>query len=160
MSPTPSERVSEAGHNVAAMQHPHPWQRLQELAHIKLEWHTGGKRGWCRHSTQKISLREDLSQADRRSALLHEIEHLVGGPAIRGYVDQDEQAVRARAARWLIPFENLAEAMVWAGDEYELAEELWVDVFTVRERLNGLTAGESAELERLMLAAELTYPRR
>lgn len=140
------------------MHHPHPWRRLRGLAHIKLEWHTGGKRGRCRHSTQTISLRDDLGQADRRSALLHEIEHLAGGPAVRGYVGQDERQVSQRAARWLIPFDNLARAMVWANDDYELAEELWVDVFTVRARLDGLDAAESAELERRMRAAERTFP--
>lgn len=140
------------------MQHPHPWRRLRELAHVTLVWHSGGIRGWCRHSTQQISLRDDLTQADRRSALLHEIEHLAGGPAIRGYVEQDERATSQRAARWLIPFENLAEAIVWAGDDYELAEELWVDVHTVRERLSGLSAEESAELSRRMVAAERTFP--
>lgn len=98
-----------------------------------------------------------MTQAERRSALAHEISHLVSGPAIVGYVEQDERLVTARAARWLIPMDCLVEAMLWANDDYELADELWVDVFTVRARLASLTAAESAELERRMLAAERAF---
>lgn len=139
------------------MAHPHPWRRLRELAHITLEWHVGGRKGRSKHSTQTISLRENLSQAERRSALAHEIEHLEGGPAIVGYVRQDERVVTTRAACWLIPFENLAQAIVWANDERELADELWVDVTTVRARLAALTNTESIELERRMLSAERSF---
>lgn len=137
---------------------PHPWRRLRELAHITLKWHDGGPRGRCRHSTQEISLRRDLNQAERRSALAHELEHLVGGPAIVGFVDHDEALVTDRAARYLIPFDALSRALVWANDDHELAEALWVDVYTVRARLAGLTDLETAMLEVGMIAAERAFP--
>ncbi len=129
------------------------------LPHITLRWHDGGPMGKCRHSTQEVSLRRGLTQAERRATLAHELEHLAKGPAIVGFTDQDELDVRQRAARWLIPFHRLADALVWAGDDYELADELWVDVHTVRTRLETLTAKECAHLADLMAAAELTFPR-
>lgn len=115
--------------------------------------------GRCKHSAQEVYLREGMTQAERRAALLHELEHLAAGPAVRGFERADEMATRERAARWLIPFPILARALVWAGDEGELAAELWVDVHTVRTRLATLTAEESAELTRLMEEAELCFPR-
>lgn len=143
---------------VAVVSLPHPWRRLRELAHVTLVWHDHGPMGKCKHSTQEISLRRDLTQAERRAALLHELEHLDHGPAVVGYVDQDEMATRERAARWLIPIENLVAALVWANDDYELAEELWVDLGTVRTRLNTLTAAESDVLTIAIDAAERTFP--
>lgn len=142
------------------MHAPHPWRRLREASHITLHWFAGpGPFGWCRHSTQEIYLRDDLTQAERRATLLHELEHLAVGPAVRGFEGQDEQQTRERSARWLIPFQTLAEAMVWAGDDHELAEELWVDVETVRTRLATLTSAETRLLNERLDAAELAYPR-
>lgn len=90
--------------------------------------------------------------------MAHEIEHLAGGPAIVGHVRRDEADVSARAARYLIPFDRLADAILWANDDYELAEVLWVDVFTVRARLAALTDMEASMLEVSMLAAERAFP--
>lgn len=141
------------------MQVPHPWRRLRQSPHITLRWFSGpGPFGWCRHSTQEVWLRTDLTQAQRRATLLHELEHLDAGPAVRGFEEQDEMQIRERAARWLIPFDRLADAMVWAGDEHELAEELWVDVGTVTTRLTTLTEDESARLSALLDAAEKSFP--
>jgi hypothetical protein len=141
------------------MHHPHPWRRLREAAHVTLKWHTGGERGFTVHSKQEISLRDDLDQAERRSCVLHELEHLAGGPAVRGYVWDDELATRERAARWLIPFDHLVRGLLWAQDEIELADSLWVDVYTVRTRLETLTEAESRDLSDRLLAAEVTFPK-
>lgn len=140
---------------------PHPWRRLRESPHITLRWFSGpGRPGYARHSTQTVYLRDDLTQAERRAVLLHELEHLACGPAVRGYVDDDERQVQERAARWLIPIDRLAQAMVWAGDDVELAEELWVDVATVRARLRSLNDEETALLNDRLDAAERCYPER
>jgi hypothetical protein len=66
--------------------------------------------------------------------------------------------VRAAAAKRLIPFEALVDAMVWSGDDHELADELWVDVATVRDRLASLTRRECEEITRRMERAELRHP--
>lgn len=138
---------------------PHPWARLAAATHITLRWHVDGPWGWCRHSTQEVSLRRDLNQAERRATLCHELEHLSQGPAIIGFEHEDEMATRERAARWLISMEDLVEALVWSRDDLEAADHLWVDVRTMQTRLTTLTAAESAELNRRLDAAELTFPK-
>lgn len=137
----------------------HPWRRLREAAHVTLNWHHGGPMGWCRHSTQEISLRSDLTQAERRATLHHEMTHLQRGPAVIGYEWTDELSTREIAARELITLEALADALVWAYDDQEAADILWVDLHTVQTRLTTLTSAESDELNRRLDAAELTYPK-
>jgi hypothetical protein len=51
------------------------------------------------------------------------------------------------AARRLITDEQLVDALLWARDERELADELWVDVQTVRARLTGLNEREKNAIE-------------
>lgn len=138
---------------------PHPWRRLRESPHITLRWFSGpGRAGYARHSTQTVYLRDDLTQAQRRAVLAHELEHLEAGPAIRGYGAQDEASVSERAARWLLPIEVLADALVWCSDDHELAEELWVDLHTVRCRLRTLTDQETALINARLDAAERAFP--
>ncbi|GAA2007787.1 ImmA/IrrE family metallo-endopeptidase [Nocardioides kribbensis] len=140
---------------------PHPWRRLRELPHITLRWVADLEHvGECRHSTQEIFIRTGLTQAQRRSVVLHEIEHLLEGPSVRGHEDWDERVVTERAARWLIPLDLLADALVWANDDRELAHELNVDLATVRARLSTLTAEESQVLSDRVMAAEVAYPKR
>lgn len=105
-----------------------------------------------------ISLRRGLTQVERRCTLTHELEHVERGPAVVGYAEVEERAVNAAAARRLIPFERLVDAMVWSGNEWELADELWVDVGTVRDRLVNLTEQESRELMRRLDEAEVRMP--
>lgn len=88
----------------------------------------GGHRVW---------LDARLGQAERRSTLAHELEHIRRGhhgcqpPAV-------EASVEHHAARRLIPdVHALADALVWArGHLGEAADELWVDVPTLRARLD------------------------
>ena len=59
---------------------------------------------------------------------------------------REERAVAAIAARRLVSIEALAEAMRWSQDERAVAEELSVDVRTVRVRLRCLDDAERALL--------------
>lgn len=136
----------------------HPWRALRALAHVTLVWHEGGPAGWTHFPTATISLRRGMTLAERRSTIAHEIEHITRGPAQVGYERREELAVCRAAAKRLITFEALVDAMVWSGDEYELAAELWVDVGTVRDRLRSLSPWESAEISRRMERAELRHP--
>ena len=135
-----------------------PWRALRALAHVTLVWHEGGPAGWTHFPTATISLRRGMTLAERRSTIAHEVEHITRGPAHVGYERREELAVCTAAAKRLITFEALVDAMVWSGDEYELAAELWVDVGTVRDRLRSLSPWESAELSRRMERAELRHP--
>lgn len=145
--------------SLAAMKFPHPWSRLRNAAHIRLRWHHGGPMGWCRHSTQEVSIRKDLTQAERRSTLAHELIHLDRGPAIKGFEEQEEKAVCEEAARWLIPLDKLVDALVWAFDDEEVADLLWVDLDTVQTRLVTLTSKETAEINAALDRAEMTFPK-
>lgn len=142
-----------------SMQFPHPWRRLRSAAHITLRWHHEGPMGWCKHSTQELSIRTNLTQSERRSTLAHELVHLDRGPAVKGYEETEERAVSQEAARWLIPLEELADALVWAFDDDELADLLWVDLDTVQNRLVALTVEETMFINAALDRAELTFPK-
>jgi len=79
--------------------------------------------------------------------LAHELVH--------AELDDENCAAHApRIARRLIPLEPLAEALLWATDEYEVADELWVAVDTVRTRLDDLGSSEVAYIEDRLWAGE------
>ena len=119
----------------------HPWRLLRSLSHVTLTWHDLGPPGLTTHSTATISLRRGMTQAKRRSALAHELQHLHRGPALRGNIAKDELATTKAAACRLLPdVRRIADAYVWArGDLVVAAEELWVDVPTLRFRLQHMT---------------------
>ncbi|MBF6411247.1 hypothetical protein [Nocardia farcinica] len=99
-----------------------------------------------------LFLRPGLTQAQRRCALTHEIVHLERGPVPRNPVlaAAEERIVSDIAARRLIPLRSLLEAFMWTRPTnfHDLADELWVDVPTLRIRLSGLDRHEVAELNR------------
>lgn len=97
-------------------------------------------RGVTRWEDKTVWVRKGLSQADRRSVIEHERQHILRGPG--GLRHPEERAVRAETARHLITLPALAEALKWSLDETELADELWVSVSVVRCRLDGLTQVE------------------
>lgn len=141
----------------------HPWQAFRVIASVArftLEWAhlPDGKRGHTDHDNRTVTLTLGMNQAERRSTIAHEVEHVRRGPVPAYLKAREERVVDDLAARRLIPFPRLVEALVWAYDDHELAEELWVDVEVVRARLDGLTAGESVELAARMDAAELRFP--
>lgn len=139
-----------------------PWAALRDLAHIRLRFThhelPEGTLATYDHDTAVITMRHGMSQAQRRSVLAHELVHHDRGPVPRWQTPREERAVSREAARRLIAFEDLARAMVWAGDEHELADELWVDVPTAIARLEALTPGEVQLLTERVLDAELRNP--
>lgn len=131
----------------------HPWHYLRDAHPEVTVWHTtelptsilgvtDGKNIW---------LQERMTQAERRCTLMHELTHIEYGhtscqpPAV-------EQRVHQEVARKLIPLASLADVLTWASSELEAAEELWVDVATLRARLDGLTVSEQALLAARMEA--------
>lgn len=146
-------------HTLALVQLPHPWKRLRNASHVTLSWHNEGPMGWCRHSTQEVSIRSDLTQSERRSTLAHELVHLDRGPAIVGFAEEEERLVTEAAARWLISLEALIEALVWSNSDAEVADILWVDLHTVQARLVTLTPAETAAINRALDQAELSFPK-
>lgn len=123
---------------MGVMQMPHPWRSLRALTHVRLHWRddmpdyllgaTDGERIW---------MRSDLTQVERRCVLAHELEHVR-----RRHSDCQpepvEAAVRAAAARYLLPSPHVvADALVWAGgDMDEASDVLWVTERVLRHRLD------------------------
>lgn len=137
----------------------HPWQLLRSLTHVKLEWHDEGLPGTTRHSTATISLRRGMDQAKRRSVLAHELRHLEHGPCQRLNIGKDELAAAKEAACQLLPsVREIADAYVANhGDLVAAADELWVDVPTLRIRLEHMThPAERAYMKRRLEQEEWT----
>lgn len=130
----------------------HPWRTLRSRPNITLRWER--MRQWC-ELTRTITLHPDQNQRERRSTLAHELRHAEA--AHRGHcAPAVERRVCERAARDLIGIEALADALVWSQDEWEVAEELWVDVETARARIESLTPPEKDYIERRVAAREGT----
>ncbi|MFC9892143.1 ImmA/IrrE family metallo-endopeptidase [Nocardia sp. NPDC127579] len=136
----------------------HPWRHLgREYPHIGvscLELLPGRKRAsW---TSDGIYLDRRLGQAERRCALTHEIVHLERGPVPPQpqLAAREERRVSIIAAERLIPLPDLTAALMWVSleDPRELAEELWVDVPTLRIRLRHIASTDlqhiNAELAR------------
>jgi hypothetical protein len=132
----------------------HPWRAIRERPEITVRWEPiPGRLGqWCQR-TMTMTLHPEQSQRQRRCTAAHELIHAERGHygACRSTVDR---AVSIEAARRLIPLDHLADALVWSQDEWEVAEELWVDVPTTRLRIETLTPQEKDYIERRIAARE------
>lgn len=89
-----------------------------------------------------------LLQAERRSALTHELVHIDRGRFPAWATGREERHVDAAAARYLIDIRDLGEALAWSSDPHEVADELWVDVPTLEARLGHLHPSERHYLRR------------
>lgn len=126
----------------------HPWRRLRDLAHITLLWHEHGDAGVTDFGHATISLRRGMTQAERRSTVLHECLHVERGPVPVGMADREELRVEKEAARLLMPdIKVVGEALAWSRDLAEAADELWVDEQLLRVRLQHLHPAERGWLK-------------
>ncbi|SHX93417.1 Uncharacterised protein [Mycobacteroides abscessus subsp. bolletii] len=126
----------------------HPWRTLAtRYPHIAVSCDHVLPRGvaglW---QGQTIWLCKTLTQAERRSTLTHELIHVDRGLAPVVHSAREERLVDVLAARRLISLPDLLHGLQWTSDDYELAEELWTDVHTVRVRRQNLTPTERAWL--------------
>lgn len=133
----------------------HPWR---DAGHLDVRWANLEQRlGAYDPDSRVIWLSHGLTQAERRSTLTHELIHAERGDepcCTSWHDDKQERLVDGMAARRLIPLEQLVLALRWSQDERELAEELWVDVATVRARLEGLMPAETDWIESHLWADE------
>lgn len=126
----------------------HPWRELRHLAHLTVEFRTLAVGVWGYTRGNRITLDQTMLQDERRCTLAHELEHYRRGhngcqpPAVEAEVHQ-------AVARRLIPFDQLFEALRWARNVHELADELWVDEDTVTTRLQHLHPSERTKIEAL-----------
>jgi hypothetical protein len=140
--------VSEASPTVLAMIH--PWRRLRAFTHIELRWHDDGDMGETDHEEGWISIRRGMTQAERRCTVQHELIHVERGTTLEGVLnDREELQVRRLTARSMLPdIRVVGEALAWARDHVEAADELWVDEAVLLDRLHGLHPAERHYLTR------------
>jgi hypothetical protein len=125
----------------------HPWRRFAELRHVRLLWHDGGEAGVTDFVDATVSLRRGMTQAERRTTVLHECLHVERGPVPVTLAEREELRVEKLTARLLLPdLEVVAAALAWTRDLYEAADELWVDEQALRVRLEHLDPREHAWL--------------
>lgn len=125
----------------------HPWRRLRALADWTLHWHApedDDRMGVTRFEVKEISLRNNLTWAERRTTVLHECLHAERGPANAGVLyEREELMVRRMTARLMLPdVKVIGEALAWALSPAECAEELNVDAAVLRDRLRWLHPAE------------------
>jgi hypothetical protein len=128
----------------------HPWRSLRDhFADWNLRWAPMHDRvGLTTYATKTITLHPDLDQAQRRSTLAHELEHVRRGPCAEHLWPREEVIVEAIAARKLVGIRELGEALAWARDFDEAAQELWVDRSIIDARLAHLHPSERHYLRR------------
>lgn len=134
-----------------------PWRVLRSIPDLTLVRAPMRDRGRYYDEHRAIVLDPRLSSAEARSTLMHELIHAERGdqPCATILLEaRQETRVDREAARRLISLEALAEALLWACDDVELADELWVDVATVRARREGLTPAEHDIIERRIAERE------
>ncbi|VXB34292.1 ImmA/IrrE family metallo-endopeptidase [Nocardioides sp. AX2bis] len=122
---------------------PHPWRRLRALTNWTLRFAVlpTGTLGLTDHHARTITLAAGMGQAERRCTLAHELEHVAG--------HQREDVCDRNAARSLLPdLHRIGEALAWAHHITEAADELFVDVPTLRVRLECLHPAERHYLRR------------
>lgn len=132
-----------------------PWETLRDLPHLTLAIvRLPAGRAWWLPDVEGIALDDRLNQAQRRSALEHELQHVEAGdtccqigPDGGRQSRRQERRADDRAARRLIDLDALADALAWALDPAEVAAELHVDASTVRARVRNLTAVEKDYIE-------------
>jgi len=136
-----------------------PWHQVGQRPDIEVSCraHLHGAEGAWVPAERVILLSRTLGWRSRRSVLAHELVHIELGHRRSGlpwFDRRQERDAIDTAARRLIHVEELAGALLWSQDEYELAEELDVDVGTVRTRLAGLTATEKDYIDSRLEVAE------
>lgn len=94
-----------------------------------------------------IELDDRLTQTERRCTLVHELVHRLHKdlPTLPPeLLEIQERQCEKRAAKLLIPLNQLLDALLWSHDEHEaeIADQLWVDIPTLRDRLRYLTDKE------------------
>lgn len=137
------------------------WHPLDEVVRMGVRVRhvcmTGGVLGLCDWQYGIIYLRDDLTTAQELCALTHELLHLRRGPlslATPLSRLREERAISSEVARLLVPLERLAWALPRTDNLAELADELGVDRYTVRTRIEGLNPMEARYVRSLMPCQE------
>lgn len=122
---------------------PHPWETLSRLDDVVVCWRSSlpGTKHAATDGRNIIWIRKGLTQAQRRCALQHELVHLEH----RHTTCQSarvELSVRRETAQRLITTSAFFDTGRWARSLTEWAEELWVTVPVLLDRVTHLSPDE------------------
>lgn len=125
----------------------HPWKFFGQFTDWKILWRNDlpeGTAGLTLHREKKILMAEGFDQAQRRSTITHEGEHVVRGPFSTCGRLYEESLVERRSARVLMPsVRRVGHALAWHRGDYEdAADYLWVDEQLLNVRLSTLAPKE------------------
>ena len=118
-----------------------------------------GERGRWYPDLRVIFISDQLSQAERRCTLTHELVHRMRDDL---HLDDDllqnriERSCHQQAARMLISLDDLAAAFLWSEEPWDVADRLWVDMETLHARMDALHPAERGYLRRYMDTKEHT----
>ncbi|WP_298445927.1 hypothetical protein [Gordonia sp. (in: high G+C Gram-positive bacteria)] len=129
----------------------HPWRDARARSTLDIVFVDGlptGMRGRCRGD--RIEIRSDALQVERRCTLAHELVHHERGgvPADPILLAREETHVEAIAARRLVTLDRLVDALTWTRHAAELADELWIDQIMLAAYIESLTPDERAWIDR------------
>lgn len=129
----------------------HPWRAFRALKHVKLRWAPLplGILGLTDFDRNEVILDpvQNVTQADRRCTIAHEMHHLIRGPVPRHLTAREEAEIDKQTSRLLLPdIKKVGEALAWSHDLAEAADELWVDEDTLKIRLKHLHPAERGYL--------------
>ncbi|MCW2300678.1 hypothetical protein [Rhodococcus erythropolis] len=126
----------------------HPWRVLRDFypgMNVTCSRELSGDT-FGRWHDEGLEICSTLDQAERRCTLTHEIVHLERGPVPddERLAQREEKIVDCITARRLISLEQLIDALVWNRHRVtsETAEELWVDLPTLLNRVQNLKDSE------------------
>lgn len=128
----------------------HPWRRLRERLpdwDVVLHQLPAGVLAGTDTANRRIWLDSRQLQAQRRCSLDHELIHAEAGD-VGCQGPSREREIGQASARRLIPIAALVDAVKWAHDRAELADDLWVDLATLQCRLDHLHPAERAAVRR------------
>jgi hypothetical protein len=134
----------------------HPWRAIRGLDVTVLWERREGLLGSWDDDSRTMTFHPDQSQRQRRCTAAHELVHAELGH--RGHCDgKADLRVHKEASRRLISIYALGEAIVIYGeqDREALADELWVDVDTLRTRMDWLHPAERGYLRRRLERREM-----
>lgn len=118
--------------------HYHPWRRLRERPHLDVSWRQMPVGTSATIEGARIEMADDLTQAQRRVTITHELIHDERGVP-HGHDPAEEIAVERETARRLIPIESLIRVARLGLSLHDAAEELWVTEDLVVCRLSSIT---------------------
>lgn len=138
----------------------HPWRHLHRAwGHVTVEHvdDIDDDRLGETDGLRLIRLRRRQLQVERRCTLTHELIHLERGDEGECPAATEDEIDR-EAARRLIPWDRLLDAVRWAHGMDELAEELWVSPKILHARTTALHADELMEIARAVHDVHHTIP--